>query len=47
MGLIAETTEVFEYLRYVYSSIPFAIRLLINGTFGGVIFLSILKSIRR
>ena len=47
MGLIAETAAVFEFLEEVYACFPVAVRLLILGAFGGVIYIAVIKSIRR
>lgn len=47
MGLIAETAGVFAFLRGVYDAFPVAIRLLINGTFGGMVYLAILRHFNR
>lgn len=47
MGLIGETASVFAFLRDVYSSFPVAVKLLITGAFGGVIYLALLKSLWR
>ena len=47
MGLIAETAAVFEFLEDVYACFPVAIKLLILGAFGGVIYITFIKSIGR
>lgn len=47
MGLIAETAAVFEFLEDVYACLPVAIKLLIFGAFGGVMYIAVIKSIRR
>ena len=46
MGLIAETAGVFEFLRGVYDALPIAIQLLITGTFGGLIYIAVLRNFR-
>lgn len=46
MGLIGETAGVFEFLRGVYDALPFAIQLLVNGTFGGIVYIAILRNFR-
>lgn len=46
MGLIGETAAVFEFLRGVHDALPVAIRLLISGTFGGLIYIAVLKNFR-
>ena len=47
MGLISETVGVFEFLRSVYSAFPVAIRLLVVGAFGGVVFICVMRSAGR
>ena len=47
MGLIAESMGVFEILSGIYDGFPVALKLLINATFGGMIYIAVLKSIRR
>lgn len=47
MGLTAEAAGVFEFLRGVYDCFPTAVKLLINASFGGMIYIAVLKSIRR
>lgn len=46
MGLIGATSEVFDFFHSVYDLLPVAVRLLIVGVFGSVVFISILRSIR-
>jgi len=47
MGLIHETTEVFAFLRSVFELLPVAIRLLVYGAFGGVVFIAVVRGIGR
>lgn len=46
MGLIGETVAVYNFIRSVYDALPVAIKLLILGAFGGVVFIAILRSVR-
>ena len=46
MGLIAETAAVFDFLQGVHDALPVAVRLLIGGAFGGMIYIGVLKSFR-
>ena len=47
MGLIGETADVFSFLRDVFDCFPVAVKLLIYGAFGGVIYLSVMKGLGR
>lgn len=47
MGLIFETREVFDFLRSVFELLPVAIRLLVYGAFGGVVFIAVVRGIGR
>ena len=47
MDLLTEVTGVFSFLGQTYSCLPVAIRLLILSAFGGVVYISVLKSIWR
>ena len=47
MGLIAETAGVFAFLRDLWQTFPLAIQLLIYGTFGGVVFIAVLRGVWR
>lgn len=47
MGLIGEVSGVFDFLRELYFLLPTAVRLLIMSAFGGVLYIAVLKSIRR
>lgn len=47
MGLIGETAGVFSFLREVFSLLPVAVQLLIYSAFGGMIYIAVLRSIRR
>lgn len=46
MGLIGETAAVFDFLRGVFASLPVAVQLLVTGTFGGMIYIAVLRSFR-
>lgn len=46
MGLIGETAGVFSFIRSVYDAFPVAIKLLVMGAFGGVVFIAILRGVR-
>ena len=46
MGLIGEVAGVFAFLRDFFDVLPVAIQLLISGTFGGMIYIAVLKSFR-
>lgn len=46
MGLIAETAGVFDFLHEFFFAVPVAIRLLVLGSFGGMIYLAIMKMFR-
>lgn len=47
MGLIGEVSGVFDFLRELFFLLPTAIRLLVMSAFGGVIYIAVLRSIRR
>lgn len=47
MGLIVETAGVFSFLREVYACFPVAVRLLIIGAFGGVVYIAVFRGIGR
>lgn len=47
MGLISETAGVFEFLRGVYDALPVAIKLLICGSFGGMVWITVQQRIWR
>lgn len=47
MGLIGETAGVFAFLRGLYDFLPVAVKFLIVGSFGGVVFIAILRGIGR
>lgn len=47
MGLIGETAGVFAFLRGLYDFLPVAVKLLIVGSFGGMVFIAILRGIGR
>lgn len=47
MGLIGEVSGVFEFIRQVFYLLPTAVRSLAISAFGGMIFIAVLKSIRR
>ena len=43
MGLIGECAAVFEFLRDFFFLLPTAIRILIYGAFGGVVYIAVMK----
>ena len=47
MGLIGETVGVFNFLRVLYDFLPVAVKLLIVGSFGGVVFIAVLRGLGR
>lgn len=47
MGLIAETAGVFLFLQGVFYALPLAVRMLILGTFGGIIYITVVRSVWR
>ena len=47
MGLIAETAGVFSFLRDVYNAFPVALKFLILGSFGGIVYIAVLRSFWR
>lgn len=47
MGLIGETVGVFNFLRGLYDFLPVAVKLLIVGSFGGVVFIAVLRGLGR
>lgn len=47
MGLIGETTGVFEFLRDFFMLLPVAVRLLIIGSFGGILYIAVLRNFGR
>lgn len=47
IDLISEVSGVFAFLRDVWSAIPVAIQILIYAAFGGVVYISIMRSIWR
>lgn len=46
MGLIAETVGVFAFLQGVYAALPVAVKILIYGAFGGMIYIAVMRSFR-
>ena len=44
--LLAEVRGVFEFLRSCYDALPVAVQLLIVVTFGGMLYISVLRSFR-
>lgn len=46
MGLIGETAAVLDFLRGVFDALPVAIQLLVTGTFGGMIYIAVLRNFR-
>lgn len=47
VGLIYQTSGVFEFLRSVFDLFPVAVKLLIYGSFGGVVFIAIARGLGR
>lgn len=47
MGLIGEVSEVFNTIQMILNSLPVAIRFLGVASFGGLLFLAVLRSVRR
>ena len=47
MGLIAEISGVFDFLRNVFDCLPIAVKLLVYAAFGGVIYLGIIRGLGR
>lgn len=47
MGLIGETASVFNFLRDLFDALPVAVKLLTYGSFGGVVFLGVMKGLGR
>ena len=46
MGLIGETAGVFSFLRGVFDALPVAVQILVTGTFGGMLFIAVLRNFR-
>lgn len=46
-GLLQEVQGVFTFLHHFYSALPFSIKCLVMLSFGGVVYLSLFKSIWR
>lgn len=47
MGLIAELTGVFTVFREIFGFFPVAVKYLITISFGGMVYIAVLRSIRR
>lgn len=47
MGLITEVAGVFDFIRGVYDCFPTAVKLLVTSAFGGMVYIAVLKSVRR
>lgn len=45
-GLLVEVAGVFEFLRGCYDALPNAIKILIFASFGGMVYIGVLKSFR-
>lgn len=45
--LVNECAAVYDFLRGVWSVLPVAVQILVYATFGGIIFISVLRSIWR
>lgn len=46
MGLIADVSGVFEFLRSFFDTLPVAIRLLVSATFGGMIYIAVIRDFK-
>lgn len=46
MGLIGETAGVFAFFRSLYDMLPVAVKLLVVGSFGGMVFVAVLRGIK-
>lgn len=44
MGLIEDTTAVFEFFGSFFSAFPVAVQLLITGVFGGMILIAVMRN---
>lgn len=47
MGLIGEVSGVFQFLQNCFYAFPNAVRILVIGAFGLVVFVAIMNSFRR
>lgn len=47
IDLVLEVEPVFEFLRNMWTALPVAIQTLVLASFGGLIYLSVLRGIRR
>lgn len=47
MSLIGEVAGVFSFLHDVWSALPVAVRLVTYAAFGGVVYITAMKSIWR
>lgn len=46
MGLIGETSAVFLFLHDFFGCLPVAVQLLVYASFGGVLYISLLKMVK-
>lgn len=46
MGLIGETVGVFDFLHDLFFTLPVAVRLLIGGAFGGMVYIAVMNSFK-
>lgn len=46
MGLIGETAGVFLFLQQCFYALPVAIRLLVYGTFGGMLYIAVMRNFK-
>lgn len=47
MGVIGEVAEVFDFINSVYDAFPTMIKILVMASFGGILYIAFLKSIKR
>lgn len=47
VGMMAEVSKVFTFIRSLYYSFPLVVQLVILGAFGSVIFIGILRGVGR
>ena len=47
MGVMTDVSMVFYFISNVFDCFPVVIKLLIYGSFGGVVFLAVVRSLGR
>lgn len=45
-GLVSQVSGVFEFFRGVYDAFPVAVKLLITSTFGGMVYIAVMRSFK-